>query len=349
MESKQSELHLKGLRAGLALREIDAITASLRDLEVKKEAITQELKPLEQECSRNGSLLRYKLEQEIGRLSDTIRQLVLKRDAAQVHITEIDQAFKELNKTSGDLNEQQGVLKGKIDAAQKIYDGLISGQLLLPTDIDVSAALDRFTNNIEEQEALLKELKASRSEMTTALNELRHASLQANQTLSSANNGQDSLKKYLSEHELAIEKLQMNPLLIDMVQGACDPRSLVLVGDVQKLIEQTRSEISKKDIRLDQFERERESIIHTGLSGKNTDVEQVVEALSRAGVRSARAANTYVADLRHDADEARALVLSDPSRYLGVNVASVEWDRAMSLLPELTWSSPHQSPWPLPH
>lgn len=334
MESKQGELHLKGLRAGLALREIDAITASLRDLEVKKEAITQELKPLEEECSRNGSLLRYKLEQEIGRLSDTIRQLVLKRDAAQVHITEIDQAFKELNKTSGDLNEQQGVLKGKIDAAQKIYDGLISGQLLLPTDIDVSAALDRFTNNIEEQEALLKELKASRSEMTTALNELRHASLQANQTLSSANNGQDSLKKYLSEHELAIEKLQMNPLLIDMVQGACDPRSLVLVCDVQKLIEQTRSEISKKDIRLDQLERERESIIQTGLSGKNTDVEQVVEALSRAGVRSARAANTYVADLRHDADEARALVLSDPSRYLGVNVASVEWDRAMSLLPE---------------
>jgi chromosome segregation ATPase len=330
------ELHLKNLMAALARREIVAITASIHDLEVKKEAATQELKPLEEECARNGSMLRHKLEQEIAKLNESIRQLVLKRDAAWEHVTQIDQAIKELNKTSTALSQEQGTLEGTIFAAQKIFDGLISSQLVLPTDIDgAHSALDRFVVEIEEQEALLKELKAGHSEKTLALNELRQASIQANQTLSGAKNGQEPLKKYLGDHELALEKLQTNQLLIEMVQGVCDPRSLVLVGDVEKLIEQTRAEISKKAIRLDQLEGERESIVQTGLSGRNTDVELVIDALSKAGVRSARAANTYVADLRHDANEARDLVLSDPSRYLGVNVASEEWGKALSLVPAL--------------
>lgn len=330
------ELHLKNLMAALARREIAAITASIHDLEVKKDAATQELRPLEEECARNGSMLRHKLEQEIEKLNESIRQLVIKRDAAREHVTQIDQAIKELNKTSTALSQEQGALEGTINAAQKIFDGLISSQLVLPTDIDgAHSALDRFVADIEEQEALLKELKASRSEKTVALDELRQASMQANQTLSSAKNGQEPLTKYLVEHENALEKLQTNQLLVDMAQGVCDPRSLVLVGDVEKLIEQTRAEISKKAIRLDQLEGERESIVETGLSGRNTDVELVIDALSKAGVRSARAANTYVADLRHNADEARALVLSDPGRFLGVNVASEEWGKALSLVPAL--------------
>lgn len=330
------DLHLKNLMAALARREIAAITASIHDLEVKKDDATQELKPLEEECARNGSMLRHKLKQEIEKLNESIRQLVVKREAAREHVTQIDQAIKELNKTSTALSQDQGALEGTINAAQKIFDGLISSQLVLPTDIDgAHSALDRFVADIGEQEALLKELKASRSEKTVALDELRQASMQANQTLSSAKNGQEPLTKYLSEHELALEKLQTNQLLVDMAQGVCDPRSLVLVGDVEKLIEQTRAEISKKAIRLDQLEGERESIVETGLSGRNTDVELVIDALSKAGVRSARAANTYVADLRHDADEARALVLSDPGRFLGVNVASEEWGKALSLVPAL--------------
>lgn len=334
-ETQQAELHIKSLNAALARREIDAITVSLRELEVKKEAVTQELKPLEDECSKNGAMLRYKLEQEIEKLNEGIRQLSLRRDAAQAHISEVDQAIKELNKTFGKLNQEQGALQGTIGAARKVYDGLISGKWLLPTDIDVNAALDRLVLNIDELAARLEELKASRYEKNAALNELRKTSLQANQTLSNATNGQKPLKKYLFDHELALEKLQTNSLLIDMVQGTCDPRSLVLIGDVQKLIDQTRFEISKKAIRLNQLDFERESIDETGLAGRSPDVDQVVEALLGAGVRSAKAANTYVADLRNDADEARALVLSDPSRYLGVNVASDEWEKAVRLVPEL--------------
>lgn len=331
-EIQQGELRHKALRGALALREIAAINASLQDLVAKKDAITRELKPLEEECSRNGSLLRFKLWQEIERLDGTINQLVEKRVAAQGFIIEIDQKFKDLNKVSAELNNEQGALMGTINAAKKIYDSLIAGKLLLPTDIDVNTAIDRFTSDIHEREGQLEELKASRAEKTTAVGELRAESSQASHRLSSAISSQAPLQKYLVEHGAALERLQSNQLLIDLVQGTCDPRSQVLIGNVQKLIELNRSEISKKDVRLDQLERERESILQTGLSGRNSDVDQVVEALTLAGVRSARAANTYVADLRKDADEARALVLSDPSRYLGVNVASDEWERARSLV-----------------
>lgn len=328
----QDEAHLACLKAALLRREIDAIAASLRELEEQKNAITQELKPLEDEAANNGAMLRFALGTQLEKLDEKLGSLTSERESAEKLMFDLDAQIGLLSTRSGELQNEQGVINGKLEAAKKVYDSLISNDLLLPTDIDVDAAIDRLSQAIDELEARLEELKTRRAEKDAVLSDCRKRASEAQQEAKAATDRQGLVTKFLREHELAFESLQNSPLLMNLVQGHCDPRSLVLLGDLQKLIETTRSDISRKDIRLDQLSRDRESIEQTGLAGRNGDVDQVVQALSSAGVRSARAANTYLADLRRDADAARALVLSDPSRHLGVNVASDEWEKAVELV-----------------
>jgi len=331
-ESTSTELYKTKLHAAIDRKEIEGLVANLQDLERKKDSITLELAPLETDAANNGAMLRFELNRQIQKISEAIVLIDQQRAALTAEVESIDERNMDLNKRNTALGVEKGQIRGIIESARKVHDDLIKNGHLLATDITVSHAVDRMTLSLEEAEARLEELKSIRNEKSATLEEARIQAADISKKLNFAKESQDPLIQYLKDHELESERLRNLPMLIEITQGTCDLRSLVLISDIQHFIEVNRSEISSRDVRLSLLDQERESIEQTGLSGRNPDVDQVVAALKKAGLRSARAANTYLADLRPVADEARALILSDPGRYLGVNIAKDEWAPALELV-----------------
>ena len=118
-----------------------------------------------------------------------------------------------------------------------------------------------------------------------------------------------------------------------------DPDSTTLLAELDALMAEADREISDRDVRLAQLRSDRGSIVEPCLAGRSADVDAAVRQLHAVGVRSARAANTYIADLLPNLQEARDLVLSDPARFLGVVVAKGDWERLGQKLPELKVAS----------
>src|SRR5699024_7811342 len=106
------------------------------------------------------------------------------------------------------------------------------------------------------------------------------------------------------------------------------------------------NEIRRCDILLANLEVAKKSISETGLGGYSRDVEAVVRFLTENRVQSARAANTYLAELVPDAQKSRDLVMSDPARFLGVCVAQGEWDKTRNLVSKANLIPPLLSLWP---
>lgn len=326
------------LKAAKATRNIRSIVSIMKELEGEKDAATQELKPLEEEAQTLGAQLRHLLQLQISGLDKELTSLVDKLQKAKDEKVRLTDLRAEKNLQAGALQRRQGEIKGVIGAAQEIYEGLAERGLLLPVDIDVRHAVSRVSALIEELTAQLAELNDQRAQMAGQLETKRGQLGSARQTANDATAAQTPLVAFLRDYEVILEELQNDPLIIAAVDGDCDPYSVVLVDAIQQMISLCKDELSKRLIRLDQLSRERESITQTGLAGRNEDVAAVVAALIKAGIRSARPANTYLAELRPNVDEARSLVLSDPSRYLGVNVAAQEWDRATNVVDSLSLS-----------
>ncbi|MEG7359513.1 hypothetical protein [Pseudomonas citronellolis] len=326
---------LSCLEAAKATRNIRSISSLLEEQERKKDAVTNELRPLEDEASSLGAMLQHVLRQRIEGLDGNLAEFATTLKQAQAEKKRLSDLRSALESQRADLIGRQGVLNGEVGAAQKMHAELVNQGILLPVDIDVSAAITRVSHAISELNAQLSESDEQRAAMSAELDEIRNRLGDTKSEASNAASAQDLMAAFLSSYEIALESLQHNPLLIDLADGLCDPYSTLLVDELQQLINAIEEEMAQRAIRLDQLNRERESIEQTSLAGRSDDVTAVVEALRKAGIRSARSANTYLAELRPDAAEARALVLSDPARYLGVNVAAHEWESAVRSIDDL--------------
>ena len=73
-----------------------------------------------------------------------------------------------------------------------------------------------------------------------------------------------------------------------------------------------------------ELEADDRSLEASDLVSAGADVESVVEKLKGEGIASAQPFAHYIARIEPDAGRARAMVLSDPARYLGVAVASAD-------------------------
>lgn len=328
---KDGLVRLDCLTGALVKRDIFNVEKVIAELESQTAALKEELRPFENEASQNGAMLRFLIQQHINRHQQTRSSLLMQETGLKAGLLRIAQQRNQCSTRVAELSGMKGKIEERIRAANQILDGLIENDWLLPTDIDVSSAITRLRTVITELESMLDELRDQRLVKKASLDDAQAQSSLAQQDITHAQHALATLKQRLNEYDGNVENLHNDPILILLVEGQCDPHSSALVTHVQQFIESTRSEISNCAIRLKQLREQQESIEQTGLAGRSDDVARVVRALNSAGIRSARAANTYVADLRIDAEEARALVLSDPARFLGVNVAKEEWNKAIQV------------------
>lgn len=103
-----------------------------------------------------------------------------------------------------------------------------------------------------------------------------------------------------------------------------DPESASTALSLDRFLVRLAGDISRINVRRAELEADQRSLEASELASAGADVESVVEKLRGEGIASAQPFAHYIARIEPDAARARTMVLSDPTRYLGVAVASEE-------------------------
>ncbi|CAJ0780686.1 hypothetical protein LMG18090_01223 [Ralstonia mannitolilytica] len=327
---------LRCMEGAKALVHVEATAARVSELDALLESEREGLKPARQQAEIQGALLSCALSAaekialgrtEKAKASETNAGSLI--EAINAQTTAAERVIRELSAEKGQLDEFQA-------AYGRQRDRLLQDHLLEPDDADSGTAIGRFEQQIEEQEAFLHSLNEQRAIQDELERSLRKEAGNAAIEASSAKTAQEPHRKFLADGEALRDELKQLAVLRTAADAdEADPDSPILSEALDRLLADAHREIADRNIRLAQLKADRGSIVETGLAGRSADVDVVVRQLQGSGIRSARAANTYVAEVRPDVEDARALVLSDPARFLGVNVAQGEWAKAQQLMPTL--------------
>lgn len=330
----QKRLHM--LNGAKALGHVEALTQAALELKGLMEAEVEGLKPALQQAEIQGALLDSALATAQAGEKQKMAQATAAEAAAQDLLKALAAQESRIQARLREMASERGQLEAFEAAFTRERQRLEQDRLLTPTDASLAAAIARLELLVAELEG--QELALGQQAEDLAEQERKHREAAAAQAVKAANASaaQLPLQSLLAKGEALQDELaQMEVLRAAAEADLADPDSTTLLAELDALMAEADREISDRDVRLAQLRSDRGSIVETGLAGRSADVDAAVRQLHAVGVRSARAANTYIADLLPNLQEARDLVLSDPARFLGVVVAKGDWERLGQKLPEL--------------
>lgn len=339
----QAKHRLRCIEAAKALGHVLATATQVKELDAMIECEREGLMPARQQAEIQGALL-------ISMLRSTQNSALERKQRAEAEEAEAKSLIDELNGLKNSTNNEINDLsteKGGLEVFEENYqvqrERLEKENLLERNNAIASIAIERLEQQVEEETLMLEFLTNERLEQEELERSLRKQAGEATIKASEAKAAQETPRNFLMNGETLREELrQLAVLRLAADADEVDPDSVILLDSLDRLRGDANLEIADKNVRLAQTKADRDSIIETGLAGRSADVDEVVRNLQNSGIRSAKAANIYVSELRPDAEEARELVLSDPARFLGVNVAQGEWFKVQQLAPTLKFklSSP---------
>lgn len=332
----QGQRRLQMLHGAESLAHVEAATQAAAELEALMELEVKELQPAREHAEIQGALLdsalastqaaeaqKAKLASESeGSASDLLKAINVQRN-------QIQQLLRGMVLERGQLEAFEETFlreRGRMEE-----DGLLQS-----ADDSVVFAIERRRASIDELEAQERALDEQIADLEEQERGLRAAASSEAIKVANANTAQLPLRALLAAGEALRDELAQTEVLRAAAEAdLADPDSTSLITELDALMAEADREIADRDVRLAQLRSDRGAIVETGLAGRSADVDAVVRQLQSLGVRSAKAANIYVADLVGNVDEARRLVESDPGRFLGVVVADGDWQRLQQKLPEL--------------
>lgn len=324
------------VKAARLAQEIEAIKSRIVELEATASLAQEGLQPYRKQVETQGALLRRALFDAEQALRAEMAELVANEQTRAVQVG--------VQRTAA-LNAESDVARATIehaqlDAKEKTFTNrqnqMVSDAVLLSVDEGTQAAITRW------QQTKIK-LLAEKSEFLA-----QHAHQQA-----LAKGCQDSATReaketvrldgeirvedtFIAAGQAERERLSQLPALSSAAEtDIVDPESPVLIPTLERAISAAAHEVSLCDVRLADLNATKQAIDETGVAGQSPDVALVVDWLRRAGVRSARPFNEYISQAIQSVDNARALTLSNPTRFLGVCVAAAEMDEAR----KVTWDA----------
>lgn len=322
---------LKCVKAAKARTELTELEAEKKSLEDRAAQEAQQLLPWRETVERCGALLRRGLFTEESRLRDASALEKARADGAREQRGELNAELESLSMEETRLVKEHASL----EAAEQTY---LDEHERLTTDGTLEAgetskdALSRWT----EQERLHRQAERTKRDEAAAHRAAEKKAIeQAHvETATAARNDAAAEKEheFIAKGDAEQEALAQLPILRQAAESdTADPDSPALLLALERLTHSYEREISLCDVGLAELRASRSSIEETGVAGASRDVNDVVSCLLAAGVRSAKAYNTYIAQAIPDAFRARALVASNPARFFGVCVSDTEFEKARVL------------------
>ncbi|WP_322060280.1 hypothetical protein [Paraburkholderia sp. J63] len=329
---KQLERNQQLIRAARLQKEIVGIDDELKELDALAEAERENLKPTKDHVEIQGALLRRALFNEEQRLKGALQVLDERATAREAERTALR---KQRDQAEADELRQVGE-QSKLQAAQDSYTRRrqaleVDGTFLGP-DEKTPEALERLDAEAATAASERDLHRASQQRCTREAREHRQAAAAEKVRAAGLAGKAEALGEFIARGEAGVERLAQLPALLNAVESdRVDPLSAALPARLREVVSESARQVSLGDVRLAELRATRQAIAETGVAGYSIDVALVVETLLQAGVRSAKAYNEYISHALPDASKARALVASDPARFLGVCVASTELEKARAV------------------
>jgi hypothetical protein len=332
----QGKHRMRCIEGAKALEDAEAAGVRVNELDALLESEREGLKPARQQAEIQGALLSSALYTAEKTAAERKGQAEKAEMQAKSLIAAINGQKTAVDTEIRDLSTEKGQLDEFTTTYQRQRERLAKDHLLEPGDTDSQVAIERLERQLKEQEAKLQSISEERDTQEELERRRRKQAGDAAIEASEAKAAQEPHRKFLADGEALRDELrQLAVLRIAADAEEAEPDSPMLLEALERLLADAHREITGRNVRLAQLKADRGSIVETGLAGRSADVDAVVRLLQGSGIRSVRAANTYVAEVRPEVNDARALVLSDPARFLGVNVAQGEWLKARQIMPTL--------------
>ncbi|PXW27702.1 coiled-coil domain-containing protein [Paraburkholderia caballeronis] len=320
------------IRAARLQKEIVGIDEELKELDALAEAERANLKPTKDHVEIQGALLRRALFNEEQRLKAVLQMLDERATAREEARTTLR---KQRMQAESDELRQVGE-RSKLQAAEDSYARRrqaleVDGTFLGP-DETTAEALERLNSEAATAASERDLHRASQQRCAKEAREHRQITAAENIRAAKLVGEARTLGEFIARGEAELERLAQLPALLNAAESdRVDPLSAALPTRLREIVAESARQMSLGDVRLAELRATKQAIDETGVAGYSIDVAFVVETLLQAGVRSAKAYNEYISRALPDTAKARALVVSDPARFLGVSVASTELDKARAV------------------
>lgn len=335
----KAERDVLHIRAAQLQRAVKAAQAEVKELRALSEEKTKELAPYLAKVQRDGSLLRRALHDAAGALRTQVDDIEKQTKARGKQASELSAEVTRLNadlvKHSNEKTQLETQQRALIAARQR----LAADGVLITDDESTADALERWTGLDEQLRAEQAALSDQQAQYEVDAEDWRQKSEDAKLRAGRLETDISAKNIFVADGCAERERLSQSAALTAAAETdvVTDLESLALLDQLDKRISSFGLQITSTDIRMAELDADNQSIENTGVAGFSPDVALVVRKLQAQGVRSAQPFNQYLAKAIPDAARARALVQSNPARFLGICVASAELDmcRAMQWGAEL--------------
>lgn len=320
------------VKAARLLTEVGAEERRLKELEAQAELAQEGLKPFKDHLDMQGALLRTALHQHEQALREKQRKIEKESDERVAQVKAHRAAIGEGDKRRRTLGDERAKLVQQENTWAVERDRMVASGRLSTAEEAAEDALTRWAG-VEQpmrREEEAHKLEAGQHELQEQ--HWRREEVRLGNELGRLDAEIRAVANFIGEGNAERERLSQLPAILQAVESdTAAPDSPALPGVLERVVTASALEVSLADVRLAELKATMRAIEETGVAGNSPDVARVVARLREAGVRSARPYNEYLADALPDAERSRALVLSDPARFLGVSLAHSEMDKARAV------------------
>lgn len=325
---KAAQLHARADAARQEIARLEADTLSAR----------AGLAPFEASARAAADALRGGLRTRIRGLRTQLEHLALAQSAraeqAQAHAAHLQEIARQRDRLVAEASRLEAQESLCLDELQRLVQGghLQEGQRAS----DVTSAAQAWQ---EASEASAAKADLAREHRAAALGQvaaLRKELALARESLTTLRAQLSQQQAFVREGHALRSRICTAEPVRQVAQGAAaDLTDPFLHRGLEELGVSLRRQISALDVELHAALAQKNAIEASGVAGADPDVDLVVAVLRDAGVRSAQPFKDYLSKAVPQADLARALVMQDPARFLGVTVAQAE----MKAAGEVDWGA----------
>lgn len=334
-----SKNKLRHVQAAKARSEINAAEATKVELEAQASRATAELEPWRTAAEKHGAILRRALYTEELKLRNDAKAEGTKELGAQESRGVLTKELGQLTATETTLIKEQASLVASEQAFESAKAQMVTDHLLESNET-TSAAIQRWaataTTERTTEAQRLQEAGVLRGQEQEWQAKATIEGKEATRLEAAASQQQT----FVAEGQAEQERLSQMSILRQAAEAeTANPDSPALLIALDRLAHSSEREVSLSDVRLAELHAAKSSIEETGVAGNSRDVNAVVARLRELGVKSAQPYNVYISKALPEADQARRLIASNPSRFMGVCIAATELEKTRQIeagAPKLT-------------
>ncbi|MBC8737166.1 hypothetical protein F6X40_10135 [Paraburkholderia sp. UCT31] len=301
---------------------IQSVQTRIDSLNKLIEETDREITPLRDALGRAAALYREALSQASAAQTEEAAALGRQLDELRAKQRELGEKEKDLRTARETANTELGTLTAQLRQAQARIDRLVKSGALASADETPAQAEERLVATAEALSREIEECEARAQDHAASAVESQQLESGAAGRKASAEAQQRDLGTRVAAGRDTQERLAGLPALCRAAKAPrADADNAALPEALDAYIAALYAALRDAERELHDLNQARRDIADTGLAARDPNVNAVVEKLVQANISGAMAYGDYLSQTVPSADEARALVLSDPSRYLGVAIA----------------------------